>query len=322
MSSFLDRLKENWVYLLIAAGTALTFMISAELELFEEFYEFSRAHEDWELDELAVLILNLTAGLMVALIVRSRQLSKLATERDNAERQAQQVALNDALTGLPNRRAFMDHLQSLGRTGMIQEGIIMMLDLDRFKAVNDVHGHAYGDLVLVRTAERLLAELEDGDLVARLGGDEFAIALAPGASVERAENIAKHILASVSQPIIENGVHLSIGTSIGLARLTAEQVRASALQRADHALYSAKKSGRGQFAWFDTTLEKKARERRALELDLQHAVENDEIIPFFHPVLILPEADCVGSRCWPAGHMKRVVWFHRMSSSKLPKMWA
>ena len=272
------------MYLLIAAGTALTFMISAELELFEEFYEFSRAHEDWELDELAVLILNLTAGLMVALVVRSRQLSKLATERDNAERQAQQVALNDALTGLPNRRALMDHLQSLGRTGMIQEGIIMMLDLDRFKAVNDVHGHAYGDLVLVRTAERLLAELEDGDLVARLGGDEFAIALAPGASVERAENIAKHILASVSQPIIENGVHLSIGTSIGLARLTAEQARASALQRADHALYSAKKSGRGQFAWFDTTLEKKARERRALELDLQHAVENDEIIPFFHPV--------------------------------------
>ena len=105
------------MYLLIAAGTALTFMISAELELFEEFYEFSRAHEDWELDELAVLILNLTAGLMVALVVRSRQLSKLATERDNAERQAQQVALNDALTGLPNRRALMDHLQSLGRTG-------------------------------------------------------------------------------------------------------------------------------------------------------------------------------------------------------------
>ncbi|MEL0437638.1 putative bifunctional diguanylate cyclase/phosphodiesterase [Phycobacter sp. K97] len=284
MSTVLDRLKENWMYLLIAAGTTLTFAISVRFELFEEFHEYSRAHEDWELDELAVLILNLAFGLMVALIVRSRQLSKVAAERDKAERQAQEVAFNDALTGLPNRRAFMDYLQGLDRAGTVEGEIVMMLDLDRFKAVNDVHGHAYGDLVLVRTAERLKAELEKGDLVARLGGDEFAIALGPASSVERAESIARRILASISLPIVEDGLRLSVGTSMGLALLSAEHTAPAALQFADQALYSAKKRGRGQFAWFDKELEQFALERRALELDLKQAVANDEIAPFFQPV--------------------------------------
>ena len=284
MSTVLDRLKDNWMYLLIAAGTALTFAISVRFELFEAFHAYSRAHEDWELDELAVLILNLTLGLLVAFIVRSRQLSKVAAERDVAERQAQEVAFNDALTGLPNRRAFMEYLKRSDRAGAAQGEIVMMLDLDRFKAVNDVHGHAYGDLVLVRTAERLQAELDGEDLVARLGGDEFAIALGSGTSSERAESIAQRILTSVSQPIVEDDLRLSVGTSIGLALLTAEHTASAALQFADQALYSAKKRGRGQFAWFDAELEKFALERRALELDLKQAVANDEIAPFFQPV--------------------------------------
>ncbi len=284
MSTVYDRLRENWIYLLIAGGTALTFAISVRFELFEEFHAYSRAHEDWELDELAVLILNLTFGLLVAFIVRSRQLSKVAAERDKAERHAQEVACNDVLTGLPNRRAFMEHLLDLDRAGAANGEIVIMLDLDRFKAVNDVHGHAYGDLVLVRTAQRLQAELENEDLVARLGGDEFAIALKPGSDAARAEGIARRILKSVSQPIVEDGLRLSVGTSIGLARLTADQDASNALQFADQALYSAKKSGRGQYAWFDAELEKVARERRALELDLKQAVSNDQIAPFFQPV--------------------------------------
>ncbi|MEX5579657.1 putative bifunctional diguanylate cyclase/phosphodiesterase [Pseudophaeobacter sp. A-200-2] len=284
MSSFFARLKDYWVYLLICAGTMVTFVISVEIDAFDTFYEYSRAHEDWELDEIAILVLNLAFGSFVALIVRSRQLARVAGERDRAEKEAQQFAWHDPLTGLPNRRAFVDHLATLDSADGASGGVVLMLDLDRFKAVNDIHGHAYGDLVLMECAARLRAELTADDLVARLGGDEFAIALAPETTATRAESVARRLLTAISQPILVDGIRLSVGTSVGLALLTPRHKASDALQYADQALYSAKKGGRGQFAWFDAELEHEARERRALELDLKEAVANDEIAPFFQPV--------------------------------------
>lgn len=284
VSSFFSKLKENWVYLLIVAGTALTFAISVEVDAFDAFYEFSRSHEDWELDELAILVLNLAVGMCIALIVRSRQLVTVVKERDQAEKAAQRFACHDALTGLPNRRAFTDRLANLDCQGDGDGFIVMMMDLDRFKAVNDIHGHAYGDLVLTETAARLQAELVEADMVARLGGDEFAIALCTCSTTERAEDLAARLLAAISQPIIADGTKLSVGTSIGLALLAPEHATEDALRFADQALYSAKKSGRGTFAWFDAELEEKTRERRALEADLKEAVAKDQIAPFFQPV--------------------------------------
>ncbi len=287
MSSLFVRLNNHWVYLLVALGTAVTFSLSVHFEIFEKFHEFSRAHEDWELDELAVLVLNVTLGLFVALFVKSRQLIRVAAERDDAERQAHQIASHDPLTGLPNRRAFVDHLAELDRRPGQSRGVVMMLDLDRFKAVNDIHGHAYGDLVLIETAERLRAELRQEDLVTRLGGDEFAIALSPSTNAARAERVARRVLTSLAEPIVTDGLRLSVGTTIGLAMLTDDHAAADALKYADQALYSAKKGGRGQFAWFDADLEAEARERRELEQDLREAVAKEEIAPFFQPVFDL-----------------------------------
>lgn len=284
MFSFLERLNKSRSYLLIIAVTFLAYVVSIRFEPFAAFYAFSRAHEAWRLDEAAVLVAFLFVGVLLALIVRSRELSRVIAERDEAQQKAQMFASRDALTGLHNRRAFTDHLSDLDRDDTSAGRIVMMLDLDRFKAVNDIHGHAYGDIVLVETARRLLAELNDDDLVARLGGDEFAISLDPLSSVARAEGIAQSLLTAVSQPIEENGIRLTVGTSIGLALLTDENSASHALQFADQALYSAKKDGRGQFAWFDAELERDARERHELEQDLKEAVSNDEIAPFFQPV--------------------------------------
>ncbi|WP_206188446.1 putative bifunctional diguanylate cyclase/phosphodiesterase [Parasedimentitalea denitrificans] len=285
LHKLLDTLKKHKTPIFIALTTALTFSLSAEYELLEWFYEYSRAHEDWELDELAILVLNAVVGLTWFLIVKSRQLIRAVRERDKAEQAAQKIARHDALTGLANRRAFSDHIDELTAPENGEDGImVMMLDLDRFKAVNDLHGHAGGDYVLTEVAKRINAMIEDGDFVARLGGDEFAITLAPGSTVEHAERTARRLLTAVGKPFRIDGKNVLVGTSIGISRVVLGQGVSEALQLADQALYSAKKAGRGQFAWYDAELDELAKERRQLEQDLRLAVRNKEIVPYFQPV--------------------------------------
>ena len=285
LHKLLDTLKKHKTPIIIALTTALTFSISAEYELLEWFYDYSRAHEDWELDEIAVLVLNVIAGLTWFLIVKSRQLMRAVKERDAAEQAAQKIARHDALTGLANRHAFSDHIDELTAAENGEEGImVMMLDLDRFKAVNDLHGHAGGDYVLTEVAKRIKAMIEDGDFVARLGGDEFAITLAPGSAVENAERAARRLLTAVGKPFEINGKKVLVGTSIGISRVVLGQGVSEALQLADQALYTAKKAGRGQFAWYDAELDELAKERQQLEQDLRLAVRNKEIDPYFQPV--------------------------------------
>lgn len=288
MSRLYQRLKQYRIESLFIAVTFLTFSLSAELELFEWFHDYSRAHEDWELDEIAVLVLNVMVALVWYLVLYSKTLARTVKERDKAEMEAQRIARHDALTGLANRRAYADHLTKGARRakpGKNQDSImVMMIDLDRFKAVNDLHGHACGDYVLSETAKRIQAELEPADFAARLGGDEFAIALAPGQCVDKVESVARRIATSIAQPFIYNEIKLSIGSSIGLASLEPDGDPSSALHCADQALYSAKKNGRGQFAWYDSQLDNTAKERRILEQDLRQAVRDEEITAYFQPV--------------------------------------
>ncbi len=281
---FFHRLRQLKVELSFIIVTLICFRISAELELFERFYDFSRAHENWELDEIAVLSLNVLAALLCYLVLHTKTLSRTVKERDMAELEAQRIARHDSLTGLANRRAYTSHLAKCARSGNLDGLMVMMIDLDRFKAINDLHGHACGDFVLSETAKRLQAELGPGDFVARLGGDEFAIALAPGASAEMAESVARRIAASVASPFIYNEIKLSIGSSIGLACLEKNLEPSSALHCADQALYCAKKNGRGHFAWYDAQLDSTAKERRILEQDLRQAVRDGDIDAHFQPV--------------------------------------
>ncbi|TLP58463.1 EAL domain-containing protein [Parasedimentitalea maritima] len=292
----LNGLKAHTTAIVITLTTLLTFSISAEYELLEAFYEASRTHEDWELDELAVLVLNLSVGLIWFLIVRSRQLSRAVKERDKAEKAAQKIARHDALTGLANRRAFSDHIENLKLSEKTTEKsiMVMMLDLDRFKAVNDLHGHASGDYVLTETAKRITDVMRDGDFAARLGGDEFAITLAPGSTVERAERIARRLLTAIAKPVNNEGTKIPLGASIGISRIVLGQRVSIALQLADQALYTAKKAGRGQFAWYNVELDESAKERQQLEQDLRLTVRNEEIVPYFQPVFCMATGKLCG----------------------------
>ena len=192
-------------------------------------------------------------------------------------------ALHDALTGLPNRTHFQKRLQDAVRHG--KPFATLYLDFDRFKAVNDSFGHAVGDVLLVAVGARIGEWMRPGDLVARLGGDEFAV-LFEGNSVTDAVKVAGR-LTQVFQAPLQIGDHTlyctaSIGVVIGDAeRSSAENV----LRDADIAMYRAKAMGRSQYVVFEVSMRENIQVRLALETDLRGAVEREELVVYYQPVL-------------------------------------
>jgi two-component system cell cycle response regulator len=177
-----------------------------------------------------------------------RRCLRFAVHRKRAERALFERALHDELTGLPRRALLMDRLQEAlkhfqrDRTA----GALMFIDLDRFKEVNDIHGHAAGDAVLCAVADRLRATVRGSDTAARLGGDEFVVLLPRLASAEDALAVARKVAAAVAQPVEFAGRWLSVSASIGVAQFGDAELDAQQLMsRADAAMYSAKASGRG-----------------------------------------------------------------------------
>ncbi len=159
-----------------------------------------------------------------------------------AEHDLANVASTDALTSLRNRRAFDAALADRLRSG--SAAIIAMIDLDRFKEVNDTHGHDVGDELLKAVAERFRADVTGGDLVARLGGDEFAVLFDVATNITEATRAAEAIVDRVGQAVRVGGINLRVGASIGLAVATPGDTARSLKKRADERLYDAKRAGR------------------------------------------------------------------------------
>ncbi|HKU86022.1 MAG TPA: diguanylate cyclase [Casimicrobiaceae bacterium] len=172
------------------------------------------------------------------------------TRTKAVERQLRSKAENDVLTELPNRALFFDRLsRALAQARDTGHAVgVLFLDVDRFKTINDTHGHAAGDAVLVEFAKRLRSALRASDTVARLGGDEFAILLPKLDGVAPAERIATDILASIAVPFAIGALHVKIGTSIGVALSTRHDTPEALVGRADRKLYQAKAAGRGRFS--------------------------------------------------------------------------
>jgi diguanylate cyclase (GGDEF)-like protein len=157
----------------------------------------------------------------------------------------------DALTSLPNRRAFEENLaREVARVGRTQAPLaVVVFDVDRFKSVNDQHGHAAGDAVLRTIAARVVGAIRAGDLLARIGGEEFALLL-PGAELTMAVEVAERVRVIIADlPIDAGGRSLSITASLGCAILAGEETPAALLARADARLYQAKQAGRDRVAW-------------------------------------------------------------------------
>lgn len=213
---------------------------------------------------------------------RVRMALELATAR-----QAAAMSRQDALTGLPNRRYLHEELaqrlMSLGADPARRLAIIA-LDLDRFNAINDLHGHATGDELLRTVASRLFEEAKPDGMAARLGGDEFILILPFASNVDLSRRLTS-LMARFDGPIVLADHRLIVSVAVGIATASADSASADVLmRRADMALHRAKERGGGRFVLFQQDMESLARERALLERDLRTAIKNDLIVPYFQPI--------------------------------------
>jgi diguanylate cyclase (GGDEF)-like protein/PAS domain S-box-containing protein len=212
-------------------------------------------------------------------------LSEDVTDRTRAERQVAHMARHDTLTDLPNRAAFNEHLAAAVERGTASGDpfALVCIDLDRFKEVNDVFGHSVGDALLCDVGRRMQKAV-DGAFLARLGGDEFTLIVTEGKQPASAESMAERLLATVASEIDIGAQHLRIGMSIGVAVFPTDGKEASTLlANADAALYRAKAEGRGSIRFFAAEMDKRLRERRALQHELRSAMDRRELVLHYQP---------------------------------------
>ena len=210
------------------------------------------------------------------------------TDRRQGELNLRHMALHDVLTGLPNRTLFEERLsraiQLAGRGE--KHVIVLLLDVDRFKYVNDSFGHYIGDRLLEAVSTRLKRCVRETDIVARLAGDEFALAISMGPDTECAENIAKKVLSALAEPFQIERHELPLSASIGICQFPDNASSAELLlQYADSAMYEAKKRGRGQYCFFSQALTEATRYHQKLESDLLQASARDEFVLHYQPLV-------------------------------------
>ena len=220
------------------------------------------------------------------------------TEEVEARRRIEFLSQHDALTGLPNRIRLQEFLDGKLKAMPTQEQPLVMLslDLDRFKPVNDLLGHAAGDRVLNEVSRRLAECLRGGDLVARIGGDEFVLILTDISSQEGVEALCRRLIDSIEQPIDIDEQDIFISASIGIAMAPNDASLAAELLRyADMALYEAKAGGRNTWRFFADDMNARIIERRRLENDLRFAIKNEELRLHFQPRYRIADGRMVGA---------------------------
>jgi diguanylate cyclase (GGDEF)-like protein len=210
------------------------------------------------------------------------------TEQRRSEREISRLARFDSLTGLPNRAMMRQTLEeALRNAAHRQKGCaLFMIDLDRFKNVNDTLGHPVGDALLRHVAERLKSVMGNHGQVGRLGGDEFQAVLPGAVDIGLLESLARTLIDQVSRPYLVEGHKVTIGASVGIVIGDPGRASADALVRnADLALYAAKGAGRGKHCFYEASMHSEAAERQLLEDDLRQAIERGELSVHYQPVV-------------------------------------
>jgi diguanylate cyclase (GGDEF)-like protein/PAS domain S-box-containing protein len=225
------------------------------------------------------------------IVVNARDVS----DRKALEAQLTHQAFHDPLTGLANRALFFDRVtHALERGHRSDDGLaVLFLDLDNFKTVNDSLGHAAGDRLLVAVAVRLGVCVRAADTVARLGGDEFAV-LIEDAVGDLASLAAERITAALREPFGLEGKEVFVTASLGIAVAEPGTTASELLRNADMAMYTAKGLGKGRAERFETRMHREALDRLELEADLRRALERDEMILLYQPIVSLDSGAVIG----------------------------
>ncbi|MEZ5775792.1 MAG: EAL domain-containing protein [Hyphomicrobiaceae bacterium] len=276
----------------------LLFSVLRQTGLCCEFYALIFGEPQHDIDAVFLFGLLTAAGALVFSVRRWRELSREVAVRIEAERRARALAQQDALTELSNRRGLSVELErAISRAR--REGLsvsLLMLDLDRFKPVNDMHGHLIGDALLIAVAGRLRVVTRTEEFLARLGGDEFAVVIThPAGRREIPDQVARRLSREVSAPYEIGDSEIHIGASIGIASFPedADDIE-SLVRRADVALYRAKENARGEHHFFEEAMDLQVRERSEIEASLHLAIRRGEIVPFYQPLVCLKSRTLIG----------------------------
>jgi diguanylate cyclase (GGDEF)-like protein len=261
--------------------------------VFDRVFHLAVEHD---LSDLVMLSLCMGLGALVAAIRKSFLLRKAMAEREEAESRTESVARHDALTGLANRRYFLELFEELTRSRpSVDRFAVMVIDLDRFKPVNDIHGHAAGDAVICAVANRLLRIVPPKGIVARLGGDEFAAVVPFGDGPDSLIVLAEQFIDAIRRPIAWSNVQIHVDATIGIAPVTWDNSDPETLlHAADVAMYEGKRDGRGTFRIFAAEMGAALKARAELEADLRLGVARGEFEPFYQPIVRLPSEELVG----------------------------
>lgn len=243
------------------------------------------------------------------LVINSRDIS----DRKELEDQLVALALRDPLTGLGNRRLFVDRVaHALERQRRVPESVaVLLLDLDHFKFVNDTLGHAKGDALLMAVADRLQIVVRTGDTVARLGGDEFAVLLEAMTAADEADATAMRILQALDRPFLLDDREVFVRASIGIAWAAEGQTVDDLVTDADVAMYAAKSAGRSRIERFSSAMRDSVAERHDVEAALRGALERDELELVYQPLVDLETGDIAGAEAL-------IRWSHREKGVLLP----
>lgn len=246
-------------------------------------------------------VIRIGVAVMMAMVFAAMGLAAFFVwsrfrDRLHASKTIQFLAHHDALTGLPNRTVFSTKLNEALRLAHAKATniAVMLIDVDKFKDVNDTHGHAAGDLFLQVIADRLSSVFGD-HLVARLSGDEFAVLIARDSTRKAVTKLAATMIAATKVPTRIDGKDIPISLSIGVAQATEAAWRSSRLLHcADLALYRAKHSGRSTYVWYSPDMDADAQKRKMLEADLRNALKQDEFRLLYQPQFSLSDLRLTG----------------------------
>jgi diguanylate cyclase (GGDEF)-like protein len=259
-------------------------------------FQFGMDHADWEVDDAIFVVFMLSIALAIYVWRRLHDLHYEVKARRAAEHTAQKLARHDPLTGLPNRRFFNEKLEETLRDIENEDhrAAVLMLDLDGFKDINDVHGHLIGDRALIEFSERI-GNTAKGALIARVGGDEFAIILPKISSPDEPAAIAHRIITTVSEPFMIVGTGNTLGVGIGISIAPDDGITADDLvRRADLALYRAKAEGHSSTRFFEPAMDAHVERRSAVERELRGAVIANNIQVHYRPLVNLSGDRIIG----------------------------
>jgi diguanylate cyclase (GGDEF)-like protein len=258
--------------------------------------QFGIDYRDWEVDNLLFTLMVMSFALLIFGYRRAKDLSRAMGARKLAELDALRLARHDPLTGLPNRRFFVEKLnESLSETTDASRTAVLMLDLDGFKSINDAYGHAVGDLALEEFARRVTEVVRTGSLLTRIGGDEFAIIAPNISSLDDLTVLARRIVTAVVEPFLVGKVQAMLGVGIGIAIAPEDGMDFEVLvQHADRALYRAKAEGRNSIRFFEAGMNEHVERRIAIENELRAAISAKSIVPFYQPLVAFAGEHIIG----------------------------